>query len=132
MFTGTARASRRYAPMRTLLLTLPIAALAACYPGTAALHDVHVDIAKGHYAWCLSPDGRAVAWASTGRDGMGRTYGTCTPPNRFVHVHACGAGQVPADESPAALAARVRLSGNNSLIGDSFNGRPFCAPHPPS
>ena len=41
-------------------------------------------------------------------------------------------GQVDAGESPAALAARVRLSGDNSLIGDEFEGRPFCAPIPPS
>ena len=117
---------------RFLLLALPIAALAACYPGPAALHDIHVDVAKGEYAWCLSPSGEAVAWSSESRDAMGRTYATCTPPNRFVYVWACRPGEVPADENPAALAARVRLSGDNSLIGDSFEGRPFCAPAPPS
>ena len=118
--------------MRILLPALAFASLTACYGATGALHDVHVDIAKGEYAWCLAPHGEAVAWASTGRDGMGRTYGTCTPPNRFVHVYACQPGQVDAGESPAALAARVRLSGDNSLIGDAFEGRPFCAPIPPS
>ena len=117
---------------RFLLLALPVAATAACYSGVGALHDIHVDVAKGEWAWCLAPDGRAVAWASEGRDAMGRTYGTCAPPNRFVRVRACGVGEVPADETPAALAARVRMSGDNSLIGDGFEGRPFCAPAPPS
>ena len=106
--------------------------LAACYGGVGSLHDIHVDVAKGHYAWCLNPSGQAVGWASESRDAMGRTYGTCTPPNRFVHVRACGAGEVDAGESPAALAARVRLSRDNSLVADSFDGRPFCAPIPPT
>lgn len=118
--------------MRKLIPFAAALLLPACYSGTAALHDVHVDVAKGEWAWCLSPSGEAVAWASEGQDAMGRTYGTCAPPNRFVRVRACGAGEVPADESPAALAARVRLSGDNSLVGDSFDGRPFCAPQPPS
>ena len=118
--------------MRILPPALAFASLTACYNATGALHDVHVDIAKGDYAWCLAPHGEAVAWATTGRDGMGRTYGTCTPPNRFVHVRACGAGEVPADESPAAWAERVRLSGDNSLVGDGFGGRPFCSSRPPS
>jgi len=117
---------------RLLLPALGALLAASCYPGVGSLHDIHVDAAKGHWAWCLAPSGQAVAWASTGRDGMGRTYGTCTPPNRFVHVRACGAGEVDAGESPAALAARIRLSGDNSLIGDRFQGRPFCAPIPPS
>lgn len=104
--------------------------LTGCYSGVGSLHDVHVDMAKDEYAWCLSPSGEAVAWASTGRDAMGRTYGTCTPPNRFVHVYACAPGQVDAGDSPAALAARVRLSSENSLVGDSYGGKPFCAPHP--
>lgn len=118
--------------VRVLLAALGALATASCYWSQPALHDIHVDEAKGEYAWCLSPSGQAVAWATTGRDGMGRTYGTCTPPNRFVHVRACGAGEVDAGESPAALAARVRMSTDNSLVGDSFEGRPFCAPHPPS
>ena len=118
--------------MRILSLVPALLATAACYTATGALHDIHVDIPKGEYAWCLNPSGQAVAWASTGRDAMGRTYGTCTTPNRFVHVYDCAPGQVDAGESPAALAARVRLSSDNSLVGDSFEGRPFCAPHPPS
>ena len=109
-----------------------ILATTSCYSGVGSLHDVHVDEAKGYWAWCLNPSGQAVAWTSTGRDAMGRTYGTCAPPNRFVHVFACAPGQADAGESPAALAARVRLSSDNSLIGDSFEGRPFCAPIPPS
>lgn len=122
-------------------LTLPAAAAAAaltalaltgCYSGVGALHDIHVDEKKGEWAWCLAPGGQAVAWATTGRDAMGRTYGTCTPPNRFVRVRACGAGEMDAGESPAALAARIRYSSDNSLVGDQFEGRPFCAPHPPS
>jgi hypothetical protein len=120
--------------MRTLSLLPALASLAlsGCYGGVGSLHDIHVDMAKGEYAWCLSPSGQAVGWASTGRDGMGRTYGTCAPPNRFVYVWACQPGQADAGESPAALAARVRMSGDNSLVGDSFEGRPFCAPMPPS
>ena len=118
--------------LRFALPVLALLTLTSCYSGTGALHDVHVDAAKGYWAWCLAPSGEAVAWASEGRDAMGRTYGTCTPPNRFVHVYACAPGQVDAGESPAALAARVRLSGDNSLVGDSFEGRPFCAPIPPS
>ena len=118
--------------MRMIIPALAVLALPACYSGVGALHDVHVDVAKGEWAWCMAPSGEAVAWASSGQDAMGRTYGTCAPPNRFVRVHACGAGQVDAGESPAALAARVRMSGDNSLIGDSFEGRPFCAPSPPS
>ena len=119
--------------MRHLALLSALTLTAGCiYSGTPALHDIHVDEAKGEFAWCLSPSGQAVAWASTGRDAMGKTYGTCTPPNRFVRVYACQPGQADAGESPAALAARVRLSGDNSLVGDSFEGRPFCAPHPPS
>lgn len=114
------------------LLLLPALLLSACYSGVGALHDVHVDVAKGEWAWCLAPDGRAVAWASEGRDAMGRTYGTCAPPARFVRVRACEAGEVPADESSAALAARVRMSGDNSLVGDTYEGRAFCSPHPPS
>jgi hypothetical protein len=105
---------------------------AGCYSGVGALHDIHVDVAKGDWAWCLTPSGQTTAWASTGRDAMGRTYGTCAPPNRFVRVYACAPGQVDAGESPAALAARVRMSGDNSLVGDMFDGRAFCAPHPPS
>jgi hypothetical protein len=86
------------------------------------LHDVHVDVSKGEWAWCLSPSGQAVGWASTGRDAMGRTYGTCTTPARFVYVRACRPGETDAGESPAALAARVRLSGDTSLVGDSCEG----------
>lgn len=117
-----------------LIHALGATTLTACaYYARPALHDIHVDVAKGEYAWCLSPSGQTVAWASTSEDAMGRTYGTCTPPNRFVRVHACGAGQVDAGESPAALAERVRLSRHDhSLVGDSFEGRPFCAPMPPS
>ena len=117
---------------RALLSAFGFLSLASCYSGVGALHDVHVDVAKGEWAWCLSPSGEAMAWASEGRDAMGRTYGTCTPPNRFVRVRACATGEVDVGESPDALAARVRMSGDNSLIGDSFNGRPFCAPIPPS
>ena len=116
---------------RFALFTLPLL-LTGCYSGVGSLHDIHVDEKKGEWAWCLAPSGVAVAWASTGRDAMGRTYGTCNSPNRFVHVRACAPGQVDAGESPEALAARVRLSDDNSLIGDTFEGRPFCAPHPPS
>jgi hypothetical protein len=118
--------------LRFALPVFALLTLTSCYSAVGALHDVHVDPAKGFWAWCLAPSGEAVAWASEGRDAMGRTYGTCTPPNRFVHVYACAPGQVDAGESPAALAARVRLSGDNSLVGDSFEGRPFCAPIPPS
>ena len=118
--------------MRTLIPVSASLLTAACAYSTPALHDIHVDEAKGEYAWCLSPSGQAVAWASTGRDAMGRTYGTCTPPNRFVRIYACAPGQVDAGESPAALAERVRLSGDNSLVGDTFEGRSFCAPIPPS
>ena len=118
--------------MRLLIPMLSALALAACYAGTAALHDIHIDEAKGEYAWCLAPSGLAVPWASPGRDAMGRTYGTCQPPNRFVRVRACAPGEADAGDSPAALAARVRLSSDNSLVGDTFEGRPFCAPHPPS
>jgi hypothetical protein len=120
--------------MRTLaLLFAPALLLSSCYYGAVgSLHDAHVDEAKGYWAWCLNPSGQAVAWSSEGRDAMGRKYGTCAPPNRFVHVYACQPGQVDAGESPAALAARVRMSGDNSLVGDSFEGRPFCAPHPPN
>ena len=113
---------------------IPFAAallLPACYSGVGALHDVHVDVAKGEWAWCMAPSGAAVAWASSGQDAMGRTYGTCAPPNRFVRVHACAPGQVPPDDTPQTWAARVRLSGDNSLIGDSVDGRAFCAPIPP-
>lgn len=116
--------------LRALFLACPLL-VGACYPTTGSLHDIHVEEAKGEWAWCLSPSGQAVAWASTGADAMGRTYGTCTPPNRFVRVRACGAGEADAGESPAALAARVRLSSDNSLVGDHFEGRPFCAPAPP-
>ena len=82
---------------------------------------------------------------------LGDRLRVAIPPNRFVRVYACqpgGAvlkappnagvrrnvrgGQVDAGESPAALAARVRLIGDNSLVGDSFEGRPFCAPLPPN
>jgi hypothetical protein len=116
-----------------LLAAFALATLTSCYYGAVgSLHDVHVDEAKGYWAWCLNPSGQAVAWSSEGRDAMGRKYGTCAPPNRFVHVYACQPGQVDAGESPAALAARVRMSGDNSLVGDSFEGRPFCAPHPPN
>ena len=115
-----------------LLAAFAMAALYGCYGGVGSLHDIHVDAAKGESAWCLDPSGQAVAWASTGRDAMGRTYGTCTPPNRFVHVYACQPGQADAGDSPEALAARITLSGDNSLIGDSFDGRAFCAPEPPS
>ena len=118
--------------IRAFAHAFAFAALASCYSGTAALHDVHVDLAKGEWAWCMAPSGEAVGWASEGRDAMGRTYGTCTPPNRFVRVHACRPGEADAGESPAALAARVRLSEDNSLVGDSFEGRSFCAPAPPS
>lgn len=117
---------------RLLLPALAMASLTACYGATGALHDIHVDVAKGEYAWCLNPSGQAVGWASESRDAMGRTYGTCTPPNRFVHVHACQPGQVAPAENPETWAARIRLSGDNSLIGDSVNGQPFCAPIPPS
>ena len=118
--------------LRFLMPALALIALPSCYSGVGALHDVHVDVRKGEWAWCMAPDGQTAAWASSGEDAMGRTYGTCAPPNRFVRVHACQPGQADAGESPAALAARVRLSGDNSLVGDSFEGRPFCAPHPPS
>ena len=117
---------------RLLIPAIAFASLTACYGATGALHDIHIDAAKGEYAWCLNPSGQEVGWASESRDAMGRTYGTCTPPNRFVYVYACAPGQVDAGESPAALAARVRLSGDNSLIGDSFEGRAFCAPSPPN
>ena len=117
-------------------LLIPAAAalalvLPACYSGVGALHDIHVDEARGEYAWCLSPSGEAMPWATTGRDAMGLTYGTCSPPNRFVRVYACQPGQVDAGDSPAALAARVRMSGDHSLVGDMFEGRAFCAPLPP-
>ena len=110
-----------------LLIAFAMAALYGCYGGVGSLPDIHVDVAKGEQAWCLNPSGQAVAWASTGRDAMGKTYGTCTPPNRFVHVYACAPGQADAGDSPEAWAARIRLSGDNSLIGDKFNGRFFCA-----
>ena len=129
---GTRTAERRLSRMRTLLPLAATLLLTACYGSTPPLNDIHVDLKQGEWAWCLSPSGEAVAWASSGQDAMGRTYGTCAPPNRFVRVRACGAGEVPADESPAALAARVRMSGDNSLVGDSFEGRPFCAPLPPN
>ena len=126
---------RRYAGMKRLRFPALLAAglaTTSCYSGVGALHDTHVDVAKGEWAWCMTPDGRTTAWATTGRDAMGRTYGTCAPPNRFVRVYACGAGQVPPDETPETWAARVRMSSDNSLVGDSVGGRPFCAPHPPS
>ena len=118
--------------VRVLLPAFALLLAAGCYSGVGSLHDIHVDMAKGHWAWCLDPSGQTVAWATIGRDGMGRTYGTCATPNRFVHVYACAPGQVDAGDSPEALAARIRLSGDNSLIGDSFNGRAFCAAAPPS
>ena len=119
--------------VRVLLPAVALLLAAGCaYGAVGSLHDIHVDLKQGHWAWCLAPHGQAVGWASTGRDAMGRTYGTCTAPNRFVHVRACQPGEIPADESPEAWAARIQLSGDNSLVGDSFNGRAFCALHPPS
>ena len=116
---------------RVLIPAAAAFALASCYNAEGALYDIYVDERRGEYAWCLNPSGQAVPWAMSTKDAMGRTYGRCAAPNRFVRVYACAPGQADAGESPAALAARVRLSGDNSLIGDSFEGRAFCAPRPP-
>ena len=116
---------------RAFLPLAPALLLAACYGATPPMHDVHADVAKGEWAWCMAPDGQVAAWASSGTDAAGRTYGTCAPPARFVFVRACQPGQVPPDETPETWAARVRLSVDNSLVGDSVGGRPFCSPLPP-
>ncbi len=112
-----------------LALALLAPAAAGC-TSMAPIHALPQAIPQGKWAWCMLPGGEITSWTSGG--GPGSAGATCAPPARFVIVRVCGDGEVPPDESLVVRAARVRLSRDNSLVGDSFGGRPFCAPTPPS
>ena len=112
---------------------LALALLAPAAAGCTSMAPIHVlpqAIPQGKWAWCMLPGGEITAWTSSG--GARSEGATCAAPARFVIVTVCRDGEVPPDESPAVRAARVRLSRDNSLVGDRFQGRPFCAPRPPS
>lgn len=115
--------------MRHILL--PALLLCGC-TSVAPIHELRSPIPLGLWAWCMAPSGALQAWTS-GQGAAGpHRYGTCAPPARFVVVAACAPGQLPPAETPATFAARARLARDNSLVGDSFEGKPFCAPRPPS
>ena len=107
------------------------------------LHVLTEPMVEGEWAWCLTPTGETTGFTTQG--GENYAGATCAAPNRFVRVFVCGEGEVPADdeyglranrrpesEIRELLAARLRLSRDNSLVGDRYQGRPFCAPMPPS
>ena len=113
------------------LLLAPALLLCAC-TSMAPIHELRGPIPPGLWAWCMLPDGELTAWSSGQGAADPHPYGACAAPARFVIVPVCAPGQLPPDEAPAAFAARARLSRDNSLVGDSFEGRPFCALTPPS
>jgi hypothetical protein len=116
--------------MRAVLIILPF--LAAGCVRSQPLNELSAPLPQGQWAWCMAEDGEIVGWTSSATRQGETPYGTCARPARFVLVPVCREGQIPPDESPAVRAARARLSRDNSLQGDSFDGRPFCAPVPPS
>ena len=115
--------------MRPLILS---ALLITGCTSVAPIHELRGPIPPGRWAWCMLPGGELTGWSSGQGVADPHPYGTCAAPARFVIVPVCGPGQVPPDETPATFAARARLSRDNMLVGDSFEGRPFCAPTPPS
>ena len=131
--------------MGLLLFTLPLL-VSACtsivWP--QPVHELKRPIRAGEWYWCMTPTGETTGYTTQG-DSSTYVGATCAAPNRFVQVWVCGEGEVPVDdeyvlranrrpESEVAemLAARVRLSKDNSLVGDRYKGRSFCAPMPPS
>ena len=132
--------------MRRWSLLAPLALLTAC---TSVLwpqprHVLDRPIRPGEWYWCLTPAGETTGFTTQGENSS-YAGATCAAPNRFVQVTVCRDGQVPADdehglrangrpdsEVAALLAARLRLSRDNSLVGDRYQGRSFCAPMPPS
>jgi hypothetical protein len=116
----------RVAPIIILLLA------AGCVNQYQPLNELRDPLPQGQWAWCMAPDGEIIGWTSSATRQGETPYGTCALPARFVLVPVCREGQIPPDESPASRAARVRLSDDSTLHGDSFDGRPFCAPVPPS
>jgi hypothetical protein len=113
-------------------------------PLHAPLHILAEPLPQGQWALCLTPEGETAGWTSSATRQGERPYGTCAAPNHFVLLPVCGDGQVPADDASHVLpgqeqawtaalnAARARLGRDGSLYGDSFEGRKFCAPLPPS
>ena len=122
-------------PAITRALLLPCLGLAACASAPAPpLHERPADLAAGEDLWCLAPDGKIASgsYASVRDPLTGRQREACTAPARFVRVPLCRDGQPWPDETPAIQAARARLARDGSLHGDSFEGKAFCIPLPPS
>ena len=115
--------------MRSLALIAPLFAAACAH--APPVHELGGPLPEGEWAWCMAPNGEVVGWTSSPGEAAG-THGICASPARFVLVPVCREGQVPPDESAEARAARVRLARDGTLHGDGLNGRPFCAPVPPS
>ena len=107
------------------------------------LHELKRPIRAGEWYWCMTPTGETTGYTT---QGEASTYlgATCAAPNRFVQVYTCRDGEIPADDEYSLrangrpesevremLAARLRLSRDNSLVGDRYKARPFCAPLPP-
>jgi hypothetical protein len=130
--------------MRLLLMSAALAT-AGCtsvlWP--QPLHELKRPIRPGEWYWCMTPAGETTGLTTQG--GPDYIGATCAAPNRFVQVWVCRDGEMPVDdeyvlranrrpesEVREMLAARVRLSRDNSLVGDRYQGRTFCAPMPPS
>jgi hypothetical protein len=94
-------------------------ALAGC-TATPSLHDAAL-LAPDQAYFCMAPDG-SDAREAFGPDGRV----TCPAPARFVSQPFCQAAPNPPSDIGAYYRARAKAARDGSLIGDSFEGQPFC------
>ena len=102
--------------------------------GCAAAPQLHhvSQLQPGTAYFCMAPDGTLAREIFDARGGV-----TCPAPARFVSQPYCARVPAPPSDELAYHRARARAARDGSLIGDSFEGQPFCVmpklgPPPPS
>lgn len=96
-----------------------VAMLAAC-SATPSLHDAS-QLAPGGAYFCMAPDG------SDAREIFGPTGSvTCPAPARFISQPFCRTAPNSRRDIAGYYRARAKAARDGSLVGDSFEGQPFC------
>ena len=115
-------------------LALSLSACAASLPSSearpATVHEARFPGA-GLYQACTAPNGQWVEKPWVSHEELYSMKGECAAPNRYIVLPICVAEQTPPQETPAALRAKVDLAQDQSLVGDEFEGKPFCIMPPP-
>lgn len=81
---------------------------------------------------CIAPGGQLIPKSCDVIDGRlaGRErMCTCPYGGARVEVALCARGQTPPGESKAINTVRRSASRDGTLIGDTVNGKPICAPN---